>query len=455
MPAILLLVGAIAAFVLAGRMNERLLDLRREHGLDQAEPLENAPPLVAFTTVALGGFRGVLADLLWLRATELQDEGKYFELVQLADWITKLEPRFTSIWAFHAWNLAYNISVLFDDPADRWRWVRHGIRLLRDEGLRYNAGSAPLYRELGWLFQHKVGAAYDQAHLYYKRAWAREMTEALEGPAPNYERLLGPVAGAPEARERLRRLTGLDAAAMRSADEQYGPLDWRLPQAHALYWALQSRKYAKDFDVLAADRMVFQSLADAFREGRLFEDAAEDVFVPSPNLDLLPRVQAAFRQTLEAQPDEPTVNEAYRNFLSQAVVLLYTYHRTRDARTLFEELAGRYPSDDTASGFDAFVVGAFAARVQDAHPNEALAFVEGALYQSLWWFALGDTARGEGFEELAGLCWRTYMEAHADPAARERIGLPPLPQIREQARRRVLEALRSPAARSRVAPPRQ
>lgn len=87
---------------------------------------------MAFTTVALGGFRGIIADMLWMRASELQNEGKFFELAQLADWITKLEPRFPTVWAFHAWNMAYNISVLFPDPEDRWRWVQQGIRLLRD-----------------------------------------------------------------------------------------------------------------------------------------------------------------------------------------------------------------------------------------------------------------------------------------------------------------------------------
>ena len=63
---------------------------------------DNMPPLVALTTVALGGFRGLIADVLWLRATRMQEEGKYFEIVQLSDWITKLEPRFTPVWSFHA-----------------------------------------------------------------------------------------------------------------------------------------------------------------------------------------------------------------------------------------------------------------------------------------------------------------------------------------------------------------
>ena len=49
-------------------------------------------PLVDFVAVSLGGFRGILVDGLWLRASYLQDSGRYMELVQLADWISRLEP---------------------------------------------------------------------------------------------------------------------------------------------------------------------------------------------------------------------------------------------------------------------------------------------------------------------------------------------------------------------------
>ena len=94
--------------------------------------------MLAFTTVALGGFRGLIANALWIRANDLQQDDKFFEAAQLASWITELEPSFTQVWLFQAWNMAYNISVKFKDFPDRWRWVERGIELLRDEGLRYN-----------------------------------------------------------------------------------------------------------------------------------------------------------------------------------------------------------------------------------------------------------------------------------------------------------------------------
>ena len=88
--------------------------------------------------------------------------------------------------------MAYNISVKFRDPADRWRWVQSGIELLRDQGLRYNPKEPLIYRELAWFFQHKIGQTMDDAHLVYKQAWATNMASVLGNGPPNYDELLNP-----------------------------------------------------------------------------------------------------------------------------------------------------------------------------------------------------------------------------------------------------------------------
>src|SRR5512143_441544 len=128
-----LLFLAALLLVSAAWSQRRLNRDRSELGLTRMTPLENAPPVLAFTTEALGGFRGLIANALWIRATELQEAGKYFEMVQLADWITKLMPHFAAVWVNQAWNLVYNISIKFNDPRERWRWVEQGIELLRDQ----------------------------------------------------------------------------------------------------------------------------------------------------------------------------------------------------------------------------------------------------------------------------------------------------------------------------------
>jgi hypothetical protein len=101
---VLLILLAVALLAAAGRF-QRLLNHERtspELGLSRVADLgSNAPPVLAFTTVALGGFRGIIASVLWIRANELQNSGKYFEMVQLADWITKLQPTFTQVCLEH------------------------------------------------------------------------------------------------------------------------------------------------------------------------------------------------------------------------------------------------------------------------------------------------------------------------------------------------------------------
>jgi hypothetical protein len=447
------LLALVSAGLLLGaaRMNGPLRAARKAAGITQADPLKNAPPLVAFTTVVLGGFRGILADFLWMRSSTLQEEGRYFELVQLADWITKLEPRFTSVWAFHAWNLAYNVSVLFPDAADRWRWVSHGVSLLRDEGLLYNPGDARLLYELGWMFQHKIGGNSDNAHMFYKQAWAAEMATLFDGPAPDYtylESLSSSVALKDTADalrvERMRSVYKLEPSIMRTVDAQYGPLDWRLPQAHALYWAWQSRQIAKGFDAVAADRMIFQSMADAFRMGRLFTGKDGKVFIPSPNLDLIPRVREAFLDAIVRHEDEATMKAAYANFLAEAIVALFTYNRVEESRAIFEELEKADPSRTAGKDFEEFVYAGFLEDVEGKGP-EALSLIESAFSQSFQWQAIGDEDRAAGYDRLARLLWARYMKPRMnDPEWKERTGLPPIEEIQKSARQKTLEAMPAP-----------
>ena len=434
---ILLLLAAIGLFWGAGRMHAPLRGERAKYHLNPSDPLGDAPPLLTFTTVALGGFRGILADLLWLRATRLQEEGQYFELVQLATWVTRLEPRFPQAWAFHAWNLAYNISVLFTEPDDRWRWVRHGISLLRDEGLRYNPGEARLYRELGWLFQHKIGAAMDRTQLYYKEAWAREMAALFDGPAPDYEQLR------PEIRRRLLEEYRLDPALMQQVDERYGALDWRLPQAHAIYWAWRGRRYATGFEAQNCDRMIYQSLRDAFLQGRLAYDPDEGLLIMLPNLEVLPGLLRTLEEFTAMPSWGAEMREVHRFVLGDAVLMMYTLNRIGEAQRIFEQLTDRYPSEETPKNFEDFVFHTYAGEIDASSAPDIRELIEHAAYQGLYWRALGFEDRAAGYDQLAGLCRRQ--------AGAEQASLPPLEEIRRQARERLLGELKSERAKARLA----
>src|SRR6185503_10701797 len=326
---------AVALVLLSGGgfWQQRLNQQREKMGLTRMTPLENAPPVLAFTTVALGGFRGLIANALWIRAIDLQQEDKFFEQVQLSDWITKLQPSFVQVWIVQAWNMAYNISVKFRDPYDRWRWVQRGIELLRDEGLKYNPREALIYRELAWFFQHKMGQNIDDAHLIYKYEWANEMTRALAGGRPNYDELLNPSTDQGRERARLvREKYKMDPAVMKRADELYGPLEWRLPEASAIYWAMVGLEKSAKKDLITLRRVIYQSLHVCVLRGRIVLANTNGTYVFGPDLSKIALANDGYEKMLAEETEMPyAIVKAHRNFLREAVYLLYTHNRLAEA----------------------------------------------------------------------------------------------------------------------------
>ncbi len=106
----------------------------------------------------LGGFRGIVADLLWIRAEEHKRSHDWDKLASTVDLITKLQPHFLSIWTFQGWNLAYNVSVEWDASEDKYQWIKKGIQFVQ-EGVKKNKRSPDLIWDTAWFYYHKLGFA--------------------------------------------------------------------------------------------------------------------------------------------------------------------------------------------------------------------------------------------------------------------------------------------------------
>jgi hypothetical protein len=311
------------------------LDERERHDLSVAPVRAGLPPRVVLATTALGGFRSIFIDLLWLRAVAMKEEGKFFEMVQLYDWITNLQPHYSMVWRFVAWDLAYNVSVDIDDLHERWFWIYRGIRTLRDKGIPYNPEDPFLYYELSWIFHHKVGKAMDYANRIYQARLADLMEAVLQGPGDRAllerlvatpgsrralllhpdleplaawfaEREIDPVEAypeltgmaqvyEPEVYRRLRTPEGrralervrlfrmrrqlqeefkLEPELMLRLNREYGPIDWRGPNAHSLYWAWRAREVREEqldenMMDLKFERLIYFSLQELHRRGRI------------------------------------------------------------------------------------------------------------------------------------------------------------------------------------------
>src|SRR5439155_868027 len=145
-----LILALVPLLALSGLTQRRLNQDRVALGVTRGEPLgQTAPPVLVFTTVALGGFRGLIANALWIR----------------------------------------------------------------------------------------------------------EMDEVLHGT--DYQALINPQTDDEKERSRiLREKYKLDPLHMKAVDDEFGPLEWRLPEAHAIYWATLGLKRARKEEQITLRREI-------------------------------------------------------------------------------------------------------------------------------------------------------------------------------------------------------
>jgi hypothetical protein len=158
-------------------------------------------------TVVPAGLRPPAIAMLSISADKQKQAQRYYKYEETANRICRLMPHFPDVWGYHAWNMAWNISVAMHTPDTRWEWVHKGVRLLRDEGIRNNPESIILYRELAWIFGNKMGDNMDEMHMAYKQQWASRMQRVVGSPpfGTTAEAIdaFRPIAEAPIDRTRL------------------------------------------------------------------------------------------------------------------------------------------------------------------------------------------------------------------------------------------------------------
>lgn len=443
---ILLLALAVAFLFGSGQMQKLLNRDRNKLDLTRVTSLKDAPPLLAFTTVALGGFRGLISNILWIRANELQQKDKFFEMVQLANWITDLEPHFPQVWIFQSWNMAWNISVKFNDFADRWRWVQRGMQLLRDDGLRYNPDNTLMYQQLSWIFQSKMGQNMDDANHYYKVHWANDMMPFFGPNGTNYEALVHPQTAKERALAKtLEEKYKMNPEFVAKVDKQWGPLDWRVPEASAIYWAATGLQKAREHpakvkksDLMQLRRSIYQSMLQAFYHGRLLINPFDKSYNFYPDLDLVPKVNDAYETEYKEESDagmKSSIKHAQRNFLRDAVYFLYEDNRIGEAGKWFAYLCRKFPDkpllDNNTNSLpsqmtlDQYCVACVQEDLGDTSQDRTTAAVQGLLARSYYALALGQDDQAAGYKLLAAKVYKRYQaEIGSGSSGVTRKGLP-------------------------------
>ncbi|MFH0938126.1 MAG: hypothetical protein V1899_02430 [Planctomycetota bacterium] len=147
---LLIMIAALSLSLGAQRYVERR---RVEQNLIMTDPGNKVALESGF--LALGGFRGLLVDILWVRAIRLQDNARYYELKLLCDLIQRLQPSFTQVHAFLAFNQSYNLAFRAISPEDKWYWITSGLATL-EKGLERNRHHYSLWFELGMQYADRL-----------------------------------------------------------------------------------------------------------------------------------------------------------------------------------------------------------------------------------------------------------------------------------------------------------
>lgn len=371
MPSLAIAALGLAGLIAAGLMEPYVAGIKPGRGSDTVlSAPQNASPLVVFTTVALGGFRGLAIDLLWTRVNMLQDDGDYVEIAQLSDWITRLNPLLPAVWDFHSFNMAYNISAMSPSPQDRWRWISSGIRMLRNQAIIYNPHEPQLYDRLCRIYKHKLIDREDPARSYYRVAWATEMADVFGDAAADSSRY----TSSPQSMLRLRDEYKLDPAVMIAIEKAYGPLDWRLPETHIIYWATCGIGESSSPTNLSFDLMICEAMGEAFSNGRVVDFRPhEKVLTTDIRADLLTKTITVLESTAAHRGYSLGARTGfggfYRYFLRNAIVLLHERQLNQQVDIIFHILKDQLHDEGTDRPVNDYIAGIRAAQTSQLPTN--------------------------------------------------------------------------------------
>ncbi len=334
---------ALALFLLAGILHYTSIE-RFSITSHFDTPVEaRATPTV---NLLLGGFRGVVADWLWLRAMMLQEQGRFIEIIQLAEWITALQPQFPDVWTLHAWNLAYNITVLLPDGAERYRWVRHGYEILRDQAIPATRYHPRICAELAWILMHKIGGTSDDFADTFFQKWYETYVPLL---APD-----GTISPDEFKRKSFYKESGFPARKRQTFEQQYGRHDWRHPLTHAAAWAyigFVDNPYKSE--TIMAERFFLQSYRQLLFYGKIHMDEISQTMSLKPDVS---RITSTLDILAEAyqRGRHPEIETIYLQTLERAIQLLVSGDHLDKARNIYARLVEAFPSSISAHrGFEA------------------------------------------------------------------------------------------------------
>ena len=177
----------------SGDPGGRLSEMRGEFNIAESDLGEISPASETMKLASLG-LRGVAATLLWNKAHRYRVLHEWDRLKAALNNIALLQPHFDKVWEHQAHNLAYNVSIEFDDYRQRYEMVREGTEFLT-RGVRQNRNAPRLIWYTGWFYGQKMGMSDEK--IQFRKLFADDevLHESLmdEGIAVDSPEARGPL----------------------------------------------------------------------------------------------------------------------------------------------------------------------------------------------------------------------------------------------------------------------
>lgn len=408
------------------------------------------PPSLALITVALGPIRGLIVDALWWKVVDLQEASNYFEILPITEWITAMEPENPYVWTFHAWNLAYNIAGTFPTVDTRWKWIYNGIKLLRDDAREFNPNSKFIQSELGLLISDKISSMSDPRRDYLIEQWIKTKEPYLNtGLRDDLRNLIS--ASTPEYKrqaESLRRNTGMVPEKMLRIDMEYGPLQWKLPQAAAIYWgARENQKDYKQGDMNYGG-VITSSMIQSFLFGSYVTNPKENIYATTNDLEITANIVKLLKCEIREKKSNGTLarqaKSQLNDFIAYAAPISYAFDRPDIAAMLYREQQSSHPKSTLS--YDKFISGNLIKLTTSAIPRLHQSLIEISLYNAYKALAKNEPVSAARFAKAAKKRWDNHMRDFG--GAGSRFTIPPFKDIKTAAYARTLRFLKSEKAKA-------
>jgi hypothetical protein len=238
----------------------------------------------------------------------------------------------------------------------------------------------------------------------------------------------------------------MDPKFMQRLMKDWGPIDWRLPVAHSMYWASMGRLYSTEKDdTIHLDRIIYFSLQDMVRKGNIKLIPPRDgkggaLYLTSPDYRFLESMERAFLAYIMhymGTPYESTIRDAYNVFLERSIWTAYFRGQMKRAVECFHM---RYPDEPISRKIlHKHVEKEIRSTIRDTTHHAVTRMLE-LMVANMWWqYGTMDDDQAVQLLKQAERIYEIYKSERVKSDKPERLALPTFSELKNDVLNRIVD----------------